>query len=193
MEIRKYKYYFKKPRTEIVKDILYTLLMSGAIYIAASSPYFVSSLIKSYRKWRRHPRKKIYDSFYNLRRQGLIETRNENGQIYINLTEKGKKAAGYLQIDELRIKRPKTCDSKWRIVVFDIAELKRLYREAFRGKLKRIGFLPLQKSVWIHPFDCRAEIELLRDFFGLRETELKLIVAENIGDDVEMKRRFALI
>ncbi|OHA62105.1 MAG: hypothetical protein A2117_00585 [Candidatus Wildermuthbacteria bacterium GWA2_46_15] len=192
MGIRKYKYYFKKPRTEIVKDIFYWLMAAGAIYIAASSPSFVRGLVKSYQQWRKYPRKKLYDAFYNLRRQGLIEIRNENGQIYISLTEKGRKTAGYLQIDELKIKKPKIWDGKWRIVIFDIAELKRMHREAFRGKLKELGFCQLQKSVWIHPFNCQPEVELLKDFFGLKEKELRLIVAETIGNDAEMKSRFNL-
>jgi DNA-binding transcriptional regulator PaaX len=97
------------------------------------------------------------------------------------LTEKGRKIAGWLQIDALKIRRPKIWDKKWRIVIFDISQLKKFYREAFRGKLKELGFYPLQKSVWIHPFDCQDEIELLRDFFGLDQKEMRLIIAENIG------------
>lgn len=41
MEIKKYKYYFTKPKSEITKDILTWLLITGAIFIAASSPYFI--------------------------------------------------------------------------------------------------------------------------------------------------------
>jgi len=100
--------------------------------------------------------------------------------------------AGWLQIDALKIKRPKKWDKKWRIIVFDISELKKLYRDAFRGKLKELGFYPLQKSVWICPFDCRDEIELLREFFGLKEKELRLIVAESIGNDKWLRKIFQI-
>ena len=176
----------------MVKDILYWLMIAGTVYIAASSPYFVRSLLKSHRKWRGHSKKKVYDTFYNLRRQGLIEIGKENEQIYISLTKEGKKRAGYLQIGELKIKKPQKWDGKWRIVIFDISELKKMHREAFRGKLKELGFCQLQKSVWVHPFDCQPEIDLLRDFFGLREKELRLIVAETIGGDADPRRIFNL-
>ena len=108
------------------------------------------------------------------------------------MSKKGTQKAGWLQIDKLKIKRPQRWDRKWRIVIFDIAELKKLYREAFRGKLKELGFRPLQKSVWIHPFNCRDEIELLRDFFGLTEKEMRLILAEDIGKTDELKKIFKL-
>jgi len=192
MSLRKYKYYFKKPKSEIVKDILSWLLIVGAVYIAASSPYFVRNLLKSYKKYKRYPRKKVYDAFYNLKRHGFIEIRKKNQQIYISLTENGKKKAGIFQIDSLKIKKPKKWDGKWRLIIFDIAQLKKIYREALRGKLKELGFYLLQKSVWIYPFDCRAEIELLKDFFGLSEKEIRLIVAEDIGEVYKLRDIFKL-
>ena len=78
------------------------------------------------------------------------------------------------------------------MVIFDIAQIKKIYREAFRGKLKDLGFRSLQKSVWVHPYKCQAEIELLRDFFGLSYKELRLIVAQSIGIDEELKKEFRL-
>jgi len=192
MGLKKYKYYFKKPKSEIVKDILTWLAIAGAVYIAASSPYFIRNILKNYKKWRKYSKKKITDTFYNLKRRGLIKIEIKNHQIYISLTEKGRKKAGMFQIDKLKIKRPKKWDGKWWLVIFDISQLKKLYREAFRGKLKELGFYQLQKSVWVYPFDCEAEIELLRDFFGLTENEIRLVVAENIGDDKKLKKVFKL-
>jgi len=188
----KYKYYFQKPRSEIVKDMLLWIAAAGVIYVAASSPYFIMNIMKAYKRSRKYGKKKVYDTFYNLKRQGCIRIENKNHQIYISLTEKGKKRAGWFQIDNLKIKRPKKWDGKWRIIVFDIAELKKTHREAFRGKLKELGFYPLQKSVWVHPFVCKDEIDLLRDFFGLTEKEIRLVVADYIGNDEELKEIFKL-
>lgn len=192
MGLRKYKYYFKKPKSEIAKDILTGLLVAGVICIAATSPYFIRSLLKNNKKWNKYSKKKVYDTFYNFKRRGLIEIKKEGGQIYISLSKEGKKKAGILQINNLKIRKPKKWDGKWRIVIFDIVQLKKIYREALRGKLKELGFHPLQKSVWVHPFDCRAEIELLKDFFGLSEKELRLIIAEDIGKDDELRQFFKL-
>jgi DNA-binding transcriptional regulator PaaX len=188
----KYKYYFRKAKSEIVKDFLYWLMISGAVAVAAGSPYFGVNLWKAFKRRKKYESKKIYDVFYRLKRRNCIEIKNRGYQVYISLTEKGKKEAGWLQINALKIKKPKKWDKKWRIVIFDIAQLKKIQREAFRGKLKELGFKPLQKSVWIHPFDCKDEIELLKDFFGLTEKEVRLIVSPDIGKEKELRKIFRL-
>lgn len=191
--LRRYKYYWAKPKSEIVKDVFTWLLIGGAVTIASTSPYFVPNLINAYKKkWNKYPKKKVSDTFSRLRREGLIEITTVNHQIYISLTAEGKKKAGIMQIDKLKIKKPKRWDGKWRILMFDIPEKTKISREALRGKLKELGFILFQKSVWIHPFDCKAEVELLQDFFGLSKKEMRLIIAENIGDDQDLKIDFNL-
>lgn len=185
-----YKYYFRKPKSEITKDIFKWLATASAICIAATSPYFSINLTRNLGKWRQYKRRNVYDAFYNLRKQGCINIVNINHQVRISLTEEGKKKAGWLQIDALKIKKPKRWDGNWRLVIFDIAQLKKLYRDSFRGKLKELGFSPLQKSIWVHPFECGDEIELLRNFFGLSEKELRLVIAKNIGDDGALRKLF---
>jgi DNA-binding transcriptional regulator PaaX len=192
MGVGKYKYYFRKPKSEIVKDILRYLLVAGMVYVAAGSPYFTIRLLRGIKKWKKYPGKKLSSAFCRLKKQGCLKIEMKNRQIYISLTEKGRKKAGWLQIDALKIRKPKKWDGKWRIVIFDISQLKKFQREAFRGKLKELGFYPLQKSVWVIPYDCRDEIELLKDFFGLAEKEVRVILAEDIGKDDQLKKFFKL-
>ena len=184
----KYKYYFRKPRSEIAKDIL--LWSAAGVSLALSGGAPVPTLL--WKSKRKHPRKKFLDTFTRLQRAGLIETHIQNNHVYIALSPEGKKRAGRLQIDALEITRPLKWDGKWRVLIFDIGELRKVHREAFRGKLRHIGFQMLQKSVWIFPFPCQDEVEVLRDFFQLSRKEARLITAENIGDDAEMRRIFSL-
>lgn len=177
----KYKYYFKKPKSEIGKDIIKWLAITGLVCFAAQSPYFSVNLIRNFKRWHKYKKRNVSDTFQRLRRQGCIKIEKEEHEIRISLTDEGKKMAGWLQIDALKIKPSKKWDKKWRIVIFDIAQLKKFYREAFRGKLKELGFYPLQKSVWIHPYNCYDEIELLRNFFGLTHKEMRLIITDDIG------------
>ena len=188
----KYKYYFKKPRSEITKDILLWLVTTGAVIIAAQSPYFIRNLSKGFKRWRKYKNKNLSNAFYRLRKEGCLEIQDNGRRVYFHLTEKGKKRAGWLQIDSLKINKPKKWDKKWRIVIFDIAQLKKLQRNIFREKLKELGFYPLQKSVWICPYKCKDEINLLRDFFGLSKKEIRLITAENIEEDVFLRKIFKI-
>jgi DNA-binding transcriptional regulator PaaX len=188
----KYKYYFRKPKSEISKDILKLLLVSGMVYIAGNSPYFTLNLIKKLKKLNNYKRKKVYDAFYRLRKDGCIEIKRRGYNIHIVLTEKGRKKANWMQIDELKIKKPKRWDKKWRIVMFDISQLKNFYRDIFRGKLKELGFSPLQKSVWICPYKCKDEIDLLKDFLGLTDKEVRLVVSSDIGEDDLFIKKFRI-
>ncbi|HCC59598.1 MAG: hypothetical protein A2402_03400 [Candidatus Staskawiczbacteria bacterium RIFOXYC1_FULL_37_43] len=189
----KYRYYFRKPKSEIAKDILGSLIIGGMIAVAATSPFFIINLIKCFKGLKKYPNKKVYDTFYKLKKQGLVDFYKKNNQIYISLTEKGKKKAGWMQIDALKIKKPKKWDGKWRILLFDIMETKKFHREALRGKLIELGFRLLQKSAWVIPYECKDEIGLLKSFFGLSDKEVKLVVAQSIEGEKELKERFKLI
>ena len=180
--------YFKKSKSEIVKDVFELLLLGGAIMIAATSPYFLVNLLRGYRRWKKYQKRKIYDAFSYLKKGGYIRIEERNRQIYISLTEKGKKKAGRFQIDNLEIDKSSRWDGQWRLVLFDVIELKKTHREALRGKLKELGFYSFQKSAWIAPWNCQKEISLLREFFGLSENELRLVVSGEIGSDKDVRK-----
>ena len=187
----KYKYYFKKPKSEIVNDILLWLFIAGAISIAATSPYFGINAWRAFRK-KKYPKRKFSDTFTRLQRKKVIFVEKRGHEVRVSLTPEGRKLAGYMQIDSLKIKRPAKWDKKWRLVLFDIAQLKLIHRNAFRTKLKELGFVLFQKSVWLHAFDCQDEIELLKDFFGLSDNEVCLITAEKIPNEEKFKKYFAI-
>ena len=188
----RYEYRAKKSKSEITKDILTWIAVGGLIAIAATSPYFGTNLIRAFQKRKRYGKKKVYDTFSRLRREGYLKVEKHNHQIYISLTEEGRKKAGRFQVNNLQIKKPKRWDGLWRIIIFDIIQSQRIKREALRGFLRRLELYPLQKSVWVHPDDCKDEIKLLREFFGLEENELRIIVAKDIGNDQEIRKYFKL-
>jgi len=110
--------------------------------------------------------------------------------VSIVLTEKGKKQAEKYQINDLAIERPKKWDKKWRVVIFDIPSSSRTIRDAFRRKLKELGFYPLQKSIWVYPYSCKKEVELLRDFFGLNRKQLQLLEVINLDAERFLRKQF---
>lgn len=79
-----------------------------------------------------------------LREKGFIETdKTDVGKLILKLTDTGR------DILMLEGGEPEEWDGKWRVVVFDIPEQKRIIRNLFRRNLKKWGFKHLQKSVWI--------------------------------------------
>ena len=183
----------KEKAVKVSKEILKYLLISGVILIAATSPYFVPNLIRSIKKFKTKDGRKVNSAFQYLRKSGLIKVERDGFDARISLTEKGKKRAGRYQIDDLKIETPKKWDGKWRVIIFDIPDFSKTVRDIFRTKLKEFNFYSLQKSVWVHPYDCRKEVESLRDFLGADSNQIQFILAEKIEHEEKLKKVFKII
>lgn len=127
---------------------------------------------------------------YRLKRRQLIKMEEIEGRTVITLTEKGKGKRLTCNLDSLTIQQPAVWDGKWRLLIFDIPELKRGGRDRFRSKLKNMKFLQFQKSVWIYPYPCEKEIDFLAEALRVREHLTFLTV--QIEDDVPLKEKFLL-
>jgi len=119
-----------------------------------------------------------------LRRNGYIAREEKDGRYLYWITEKGKrKIYRYIFSEE-------EWDKKWRIVIFDIPEKKKIAREIFRDKLKELGFLQLQKSVWVAPYDLLEELNLLREEYELGNYVIFLEGRFLKGEEEKLKEKF---
>lgn len=82
------------------------------------------------------------------------------------LTDKGKKLQQQLHIEILQIKN-KSWDGMWRVVAYDIPNIKNKERDYFRNVLKRMDFWQIQKSMWILPYECKEEVAVIALSLGL--------------------------
>lgn len=172
------------------RKILEFLLIAGVVSIAATSPYFLHHLAKIILKMRQYKlsdKQKFNSAFNYLKKNGLIKIEKDGYDIKIFLTPRGEKRIKKYKIDDLKIIEPNKWDGKWRIVIFDISNNQRVERNAFRKKLKELGFYSLQKSVWLHSFDCKKEIGILREFFGLNLKQIIVFSVDKIEDDLLVK------
>src|SRR4030042_3139621 len=186
-------------KREITKTILKSILLAGGFYIACSSPRFARKALPmifkkiQYKIKNRQREKAFHRSFYYLLRRQYINVEYQGKQMHITLTKEGKKLAGKYQIDDLKIKKPKKWDGRWRILIFDIHSIHKVKREALRGKLKELGLFQLQKSVWICPYNFQNEVGILRNFFALSRDEIQIIIADAIESDREARQFFRLV
>src|SRR3989344_4774734 len=97
------------------------------------------------------------------KRKLLEEIHHKDGTISLKLTTEGHERADFLKIRDslITITKQKVWDGLWRIVMFDIPEKKRAFRDILRSHLKTIGFIELQRSVFIFPYPCEDEMLLL--------------------------------
>src|SRR3989344_740870 len=150
-------------------DLLYTLLQIGVASFAVSAPAIAAVAIyinAIHNKNKKYSTLKLRNSFYHFQKRGLIYVESRYGKVSIVLTKEGEQRArlcGARKIlcDNLTPGNRKW-DGKWRIVFFDLKNERNSERDAIRHMLQRSGFVFLQKSVWIYPYDCSSEIEFLR-------------------------------
>lgn len=174
------------------QEILHILFIVGAFVVAGQSPYFWLGVYKKFFAGQRFKEKVVRDAFSYLRKKNLIFIEKSNHQIYIRLTKEGEKEAGKYQINNLKIATQKKWDGKWRLIIFDIPEKKRIKRDAFRGKLKEFGFFLLQKSIWVYPYPCEREVKILREFFALTPRHLRVLEVNELEEDAFLKKIFNL-
>ena len=131
----------------------------------------------------------ISRTLWQLRRTKLLEFREEGKMVKIVLTESGRKRVLSYQLDEMVIKEPKRWDGDWHIVVFDIPEKKKAARNALAEKMRQLGLVLFQKSVWIYPYSCKDEIDFIAKVFEV-EKYVHYIETKSITNDDLLRSRF---
>ena len=66
--------------------------------------------------------------------------------------------------------------------MFDIPEDRKRGRDALARVLKNLDFYQFQKSVFIHPFECRSEVKFVAEFFQVAPFVKFAVVSEMEGD-----------
>lgn len=109
----------------------------------------------------------------------------------VKITEKGGLSLDFQRLNEIDTKRKGAWDGKWRLVVFDVPEEKRIAREYFRSFLKRVGFHLLQKSVFICPYVCEKEVREAAEILGIWDY-ISLMRVDRIDKEEELLGAFKL-
>ena len=109
----------------------------------------------------------------------------------LRLTPKGERVLRHFELHDFKLRRPKKWDRKWRVLIFDIPERRKNLRPKIRYTLLAIGFVRLQDSVWVYPYDCEDLITLLKADFKIGKDLLYLIV-DSIENDAHLKSHFGI-
>src|SRR3989344_929374 len=176
-------------KQNIKKAVLTTIGAAGVIAMALAAPNTVQ-LLKYAHAMRSRYRSRAQRAIDRLIKQGYVQ-RTGNKKSQFELTSRGEALLTRLTLGEARYKPPERWDGKWRIVIFDIPEVRHLSRDHLRNFLQRIGFLMLQASVWVYPHDCEDLVMLLKTDYSLGK-EVIYIIAEDIEGDWFLRKHFGL-
>jgi len=151
----------------------------GEIFRLRGKQDFYSEARKFWKALERKRNRKQFGQFINyLKRKGYIEIATLKGKQGILLTSKGKVKSlrvKYKLGSEFKIRK----DRKWIMVVFDIPEKMRKYRDEFRKYLLSFGFQKFQKSIWVCPYDTLEDLQEVARIYSL-DKFIKIFIVEEV-------------
>ena len=105
--------------------------------------------------------------FSKLRKQKLAYIEQVGNDHIISLTDKGQEIFLRFNYENLEIKKSKIWDRNFRMVIFDIPETKRNARDSLREKMKELGLVKFNDSVWVYPYPCQKEIDFIANYWKI--------------------------
>ncbi len=189
--MQKKKHSYRYSVKNITKTILCSLFAAGVVGAVVTMPG-LALLGKEFISWKKYNRSRLRLSLKRLHNQRMINfSEKPDGQIRIEFTEGGNKRVLQYKFDEMKIKTPPEWDGLWRMVIFDIPDKKKRARESLRAKLKTLGFHKLQESIFVYPYDCKNEMDFIKEFYNISPF-VKFITAKEIDDDFRLRNIFLL-
>ena len=184
---------YKKLRIGSVSQKILLLLQGGLALGLTQKPDTYFRIIRGITKeWQAINERTLHESIKRLYWSKLIDYKeNNDGTVALILNDEGKKRALKYNLDTIKIKKPTKWDGLWRMIIFDIPEHLKQGRDALSVKLKQMGFYPLQKSVFIYPYDCKNEIDFIVEIFNLK-LYVRFIIVKETDIDLDLKNKFKI-
>ena len=179
----------KSRKENVQKIVLAVIKTAGLLSVGLLAPNVIKSLsklglIESNRNYR------VKRSIDSLVKKGLIEFKKTEKGNFACLTPSGESRL-YRYYDTGIFTKPKKWDGKWRIVTYDLKEKKKSLREKLRLTLVGFGFVKLQNSVWVYPYDCEDLIILMKADLKIGKDVL-YVIADKIEYDQRLRDFFGL-
>lgn len=182
-EIKRYPY------AEEILRILAAGSFVSASLIFPNFPRLFKSRSRKIWNGKGYDSSRLKQTLKRLRNQKEVKVAETKEGYVVKITQKGMVKALRYKLGEMKIEKPEKWDGKWRLVIFDIPNSKKMVRDYFRERLKALGFYSLQESVLVYPYSCFDEIELLRQVYGIGKNT-RFIVAEEIEEEEKLRRVF---
>ena len=175
------------------KAILAVLAIGSVVFVGALAPN-IFQVLRSFniKRFDKFNEDSIRNSIYSLQRNGFIRIiKEKNGKTKVLLTNKGKNRIKEFSIETLTIKKHEHWDRKWRVVIFDIPVKFNDGRSALRYKMKELGFIYLQRSVWVFPYPCEDEILFIAKTYNV-DSFIDVLLVDSFLKEDKLKKIFNL-
>ena len=176
----------------VQQKILLLLLGGIGLGMETSSLRYYRKLRIISKEWKRIDQRSLRRSVKRLCSQKLVQEKySPDGSFKLVLTKEGVRQARAqcLYGSAIRFRNPKKWDGKWRVIVFDIPEKSRLFRNILREHLRALKFYRLQQSVFVSPYPCEKQIMELVTLYQA-EAFVRVMKADWVDSEGKLKKHF---
>lgn len=177
-------------RGELAKNILRAIAGTAFVVGSLVLPQ-LPIMYKMFNVENRREREKIRLAINRLENKKYVKKYKKDGVDIIEITENGRKEVLKYKLDEIKIKEQKRWDGTWRIIMFDIPEKKKVARDGLTLKLIKMGCCPIQKSVFVTPYECEKEIKFIGEYFNVSK-HIIFIETRKISNEDSLMDEFEL-
>lgn len=171
--------------------MLMAVVLGGVVVVAATIPN-AAQLLRFFPGYKKGARfnYQAKSALGRLAAKGLVTFVEEDGKRFARITEKGELIL-QMESEKTAIMKKRKWDRRWRVVIFDIPERRKNIRDRLRLFMNEYGFVRIQDSVWIYPYDCEDLIALAKANFRVGADVLYMIV-ERLERDKYLREHFKL-
>ena len=189
----------KLKRWELTKAVLEIIILGlisgGGSWTRPTLPLMIKAIIEALKEYKKIEveEKKVRRILKNFEEKEILSLAEKDGDVYVRSLNKDNPALIKYSLKPILDfkQKNKKWTGKWYLVFFDVPEIQRNKRNYLRIFLKKLGFYPYQKSVYLFPYECEEEIKLIKKIVEGGKY-MKYIVAEKIEDESEVKRFFQM-
>ena len=185
---------FTRKKLGYTQQKLLLLLAGGLMLGLTRNPRQYFKIVRGIKEGLRElNQRQLHEAIRSLYESKLIEAKeHDDGSVTIMVSKEGACRALRYDPDAIRIRTPSRWDGKWRVVLFDIPERLKQARDALRESLQQAGCYEYQKSVFVHPYDFKDELEFLLEHYEVKSF-VRTMLVERMDNELHLKEHFGLL
>ena len=176
------------------RELSYEILKLAALGVFVAGVFLAPSIAPAYRIFNprnRTERQRLRRAFKRLDKEGKMRyTSKQRGDSAL-VTSLGKQTVSEEEFFSLTFTAPRKWNGEWFFVMFDIPNTHEKERNMFREKLREIGFVLYQDSVYVYPHDCKELIVTMSRMLGVRGC-VKTLVSTKVDGENFLRKEFSL-
>lgn len=182
----------KRQRTSLQQILLRAIATEGSLTLIRVIEHGAELLrYASGNTLRSHPEYNLSRAAIRLIEKGYLTHKGSGVQSKLMLTRSGQNIVDRMKYGDVELQTPKRWDGKWHLIIYDIKEEQKKLRVELKETLRGLGFVAIQKSVWVYPYPCNELLTILKVDFRVG-SEVLYVVVDKLENDLWLKQHFKL-